>query len=90
MKSIALFLCLCILLPLATVSAATTPSADKETILRTLYESDISTARQALDEGLITCVELTHTYQPHGSDRLETKYRRFNALYKAALEIGKI
>ena len=41
-------------------------------------------------EGVDTCVELTHTYQPHTSDRLETKYRRFTALYKAALEIGKI
>ncbi len=37
-----------------------------------------------------TCVELTHTYQPHPTDRLETKCRRFNALYKAALEIGQI
>ena len=41
-------------------------------------------------EGVNTCVELTLSYQPHPSDRLETKYRRFNALYKAALEIGKI
>ena len=41
-------------------------------------------------EGVNTCVELTLSYQPHLSDRLETKYRRFNALYKAALEIGKI
>ena len=42
------------------------------------------------NEAVHTCVELTHTYEPHPSDRLETKYRRFNALYKAALEISKI
>jgi len=40
-------------------------------------------------EAVHTCVELTHTYEPHPTDRLETKYRRFNALYKAALEIGR-
>ena len=41
---------------------------------------------QAVD----TCVELTHSYKPNSTDRMETKYRRFCALYKAALEIGKI
>ena len=41
-------------------------------------------------DGVHACVELTHSYQPHPTDRLETKYRRFNALYKAALEIGRI
>ncbi len=41
---------------------------------------------QAVD----TCVELLHSYEPHPSARLETKYRRFCALYKAALEIGRI
>ena len=41
-------------------------------------------------EGVDVCVELTHSYQPHPSDRLEKKYRRFNALYKVALEISKI
>ena len=41
-------------------------------------------------EAVHTCVELTHSYKPNSTDRLETKYRRFCALYKAALEIGKI
>ena len=45
---------------------------------------------ESYEAGVHACVELTHTYQPHTSDRLETKYRRFTALYKAALEIGKI
>ena len=37
-----------------------------------------------------TCVELTYSYQPHPGQRLERKYRRFCALYKAALEISNI
>ena len=41
-------------------------------------------------EAVHTCVELTHSYKPNSTDRLETKYRRFCALYKAALEIGRI
>lgn len=41
-------------------------------------------------EAVHTCVELTHSYEPHPTDRLETKYRRFNALYKAMLDIGTI
>ena len=45
---------------------------------------------ESYEAGVHTCVELTHTYEPHPTDRLETKYRRFTALYKAALEIGKI
>jgi len=45
---------------------------------------------ESYSQAVHTCVELTHTYEPHASDRLETKYRRFNALYKAALEISKI
>ncbi|MBE6956676.1 MAG: hypothetical protein E7450_04415 [Ruminococcaceae bacterium] len=36
------------------------------------------------------CVALLHQYEPHPSVRLEKKYRRFCALYKAALEINGI
>jgi xylulokinase len=36
------------------------------------------------------CVELTYSYVPHPSQWLERKYRRFCALYKAALEISNI
>jgi sugar (pentulose or hexulose) kinase len=45
---------------------------------------------ESYSQAVHTCVELTHTYEPHPSDRLETKYRRFNALYKAALAINEI
>jgi hypothetical protein len=33
---------------------------------------------------------MTKTYEPNPTDRLERKYRRFCALYKAALEINAI
>ena len=42
------------------------------------------------EEAVHTCVELLYSYEPHPSDRLERKYRRFCALYQAALEIGRI
>ena len=36
------------------------------------------------------CVELLHCYEPNPTDRTERKYRRFCALYDAALQINKI
>ena len=36
------------------------------------------------------CVAMTMSYQPNPPDRLERKYRRFCALYNAALEINAI
>lgn len=36
------------------------------------------------------CVEMQHQYDPNPTERTERKYRRFCALYNAALEIGKI
>ena len=35
-------------------------------------------------------VKMQMQYEPHPAERLERKYRRFNALYKAALEISSI
>ena len=45
---------------------------------------------ESYEDAVHTCVELLYSYEPHPNDRLERKYRRFCALYKAALEIGKI
>ena len=45
---------------------------------------------ESYSQAVHACMQLTHTYEPHPTDRLERKYRRFNALYNAALEIGKI
>ncbi len=42
------------------------------------------------DEAVHACVELLHQYQPAPSAHYEKKYRRFCALYRAALEIGSI
>ena len=44
----------------------------------------------SLAEGVEACVEIQMEYTPNPTERLERKYRRFNALYKAALEIGSI
>ena len=42
------------------------------------------------EDAVNTCVELTYSYQPHPTERTEKKYRRFCALYRAALEINDI
>jgi sugar (pentulose or hexulose) kinase len=44
----------------------------------------------SLAEAVDACVEMQMQYEPHPTERLERKYRRFNALYKAALEISSI
>ncbi len=71
MKLIALLLCLCLLLP--TVNAIEQKDG-KEEVLSALFESDISSAREALDEGRITCVELTQYFL----DRIEAYNDTFN------------
>ena len=42
------------------------------------------------DAAVSACVSFTQAYQPRKSERQERKYRRFCALYEAALAIGKI
>ena len=41
-------------------------------------------------EAVENCVELLHRYEPAPTAHSEKKYRRFCALYEAALQIGKI
>ena len=41
-------------------------------------------------EAVADCVEMLMSYQPNPTDRLERKYRRFCALYQAALAINAI
>ncbi len=41
-------------------------------------------------EAVESCVRMQLSYQPHTSQRLERKYRRFCALYQAALQINDI
>ena len=36
------------------------------------------------------CVSMLHQYDPKPTERTERKYRRFCALYEAALQIGRI
>ena len=43
-----------------------------------------------LPTAVAACVGMNAQYEPHPSPRLDRKYRRFNALYQAALEINNI
>jgi len=45
---------------------------------------------QSYQAAVDATVKMLMQYEPHPSERLERKYRRFNALYKAALEISSI
>ena len=45
---------------------------------------------QNFKEAADTCVRFSHRYEPAPTPRLDRKYRRFCALYKAALEIGNL
>ncbi len=74
MKTIALLLCVCLILSLTPISSAAEGTQNKEEILSKLYESDISTARKALDQGLISCVELTRYFL----ERIEAYNDTFN------------
>ncbi len=87
-KIVIAFICLILLIP-SSVSAEEAPSfqwdVSKETILAGLWEADISTIRQALDLGLITCSELTSYYL----ERIELyneEYNCFITLCDDALE----
>ncbi len=42
------------------------------------------------DAAVKACVEFTQVYEPGQTERLERKYRRFCALYRAALQINEI
>ena len=42
------------------------------------------------DAAVSACVSFTQAYQPQKTERLERKYRRFCALYEAALQINQI
>ena len=44
----------------------------------------------SLEAAVKACVGMNAQYEPHPTERLERKFRRFNALYEAALAIGEI
>lgn len=62
--------------------------ADKNAVLSALYESDISTIRQAIDLKIITCEELT-AYYLERIDKYNDKYNCFITLCDDALEQAK-
>ena len=57
---VALILCLC--MSIFPASMAAEFDLPREALLSSLFEADISTLRQALDLGLISCEELTAYY----------------------------
>lgn len=63
MTALVLFLCLCFaLLPLNITAEEISVEVDKQALLSALYEGDISTVREAIDQRLISCRELTEYY----------------------------
>ncbi len=70
-----------------TASADNTPSIEKEKIYAALFDADLTELRKAIDEGLITSVELTEYYL----DRIETygsDYNCFVTMCDDALDIA--
>lgn len=95
MKIISIFLCFVLLLSVVSATGIPEEEADfrvaqeeKEELLAALYESDIPSARRALDLGLITCVELTQYFL----ERIEAynhTYNCFITLCDNAIEEAK-
>lgn len=86
-----LLLCISLLFSLSATCVDAVESGDidiqKETIMAALYEADISELRLAIDEGLVTCTELTQYYL----DRIEKYDDPFNCfitLCDDALEVA--
>ncbi len=89
MKVLIFLLCIAMTLSpvfaMGSTESSTEVPVHKDTILSALYESDISSAREALDRGLVTCVELTQYFL----DRIEAyndTYNCFITLCDNALE----
>ena len=78
---------LIIIASLFTVSAENVV-ADKNAVLSALYESDISTIREAIDLKIITCEELT-AYYLERIEKYNAPYNCFITLCDDALEIAK-
>ena len=90
MKRIAaLMLCIVLLLPMAVpVSANTQTGIDKQALYSALYEADISSLKEALQLGLITCEELTKFYL-YRIEQYNKPYNCFITLCDDALEIAR-
>ena len=61
---------------------------DKNSVLAALYESDISTIREAIDLKIITCEELT-AYYLERIEKYNEKYNCFITLCDNAIEVAK-
>lgn len=90
MKRIAaLVLCFVLLLPMTIpVSANTEICVDKETLYSALYEADVSSIKEALQLGLITCEDLTKFYLGR-IEQYNKPYNCFITLCDDALQIAR-
>lgn len=88
-KILSLFMAmLMIVASLFTVSAYEEVVTDKNAVLSALYESDISTIREAIDLKIITCEELT-AYYLERIEKYNDKYNCFITFCDDAIEVAK-
>ncbi len=84
--AIVVLLCLC--LALVPFRAAAEFDLPREALLSSLYESDISTLRQAIDLGLVTCEELT-AYYLERIEAYDDPFNCFITICDDALEVAR-
>lgn len=88
-----ILLCLCLSVLLASAASADFEitedgvTVDREALLAALFEADIASIREAIDLGLISCVELTEYYLERIEAYNET-YQCFITLCDDALEVA--
>ena len=87
-KFFSLFMAIFIIIASLFTVSAENVVADKNAVLSALYESDISTIREAIDLKIITCEELT-AYYLERIEKYNTPYNCFITLCDDALEIAK-
>ena len=75
----------CLVLPC--LAQNSTPQIDKEAVLAALYEADISSLRMAIDQGLVTSVELTQYYLDR-IDAYDDPYNCFITICDDALDVA--
>ena len=87
-KFFSLFMAILIIVASLFTVSAENVVADKNAVLSALYESDISTIREAIDLKIITCEELT-AYYLERIEKYNAPYNCFITLCDDALEVAK-
>lgn len=84
--AVALFLIICSFVPAFAENKTNLPN--KNAILSSLYEADISAIREAIDLQIVTCEEIT-SYYIDRIERYNSKYNCFITLCDNAMEIAR-